>query len=177
MPSLRSGAVDTQSINPMNRSTSAVRRRDMGRREMRALLPATRINNGIHAVGVSVVTGIAAVVLAPLARAADSVTYEVISDSIAAADVEYFDHSERQALQHVALPWRITVAVLDAVKPTRDGSEIRADWRQYGRWRDKYVTARIYFRDSVLCESTLDVGDATCNGSVPHTNFPETGGI
>jgi len=125
---------------------------------------------------VSAVTVAAAVALAPPAHADDSVTYEVISDSIATADIEYFDHSERKALQHVALPWRTTATVVDALTPTRDGSEIRAGWRQYGRWRNKFVTARIYFGGGVLCESTLDIGDATCYGSVPHRNFPETGG-
>jgi hypothetical protein len=126
---------------------------------------------------VAVITGIAAaVVWAPVVRAEDSVTYEVVSDSITAVDVEYYDNSERKSQQQVPLPWRITVAVPAAYSPTRNGAEIRADWRWYGRWRNKYVTVRIYFRDKILCESTLDVGDATCYGSVPHANFPATGG-
>jgi hypothetical protein len=118
---------------------------------------------------------VGAVLSAPLGSAEDGVTYEVVSDSIDAANIEYFDRSERVALQQVALPWRTTASVIDAVSPTRDGAEIRADWRGYGRWRYKYVTVRIYQGDTLLCESTLDVGDATCYGSTPHRNFPATG--
>ncbi len=132
--------------------------------------------NRIRFSTVSLITGVAAVMFAPGARAEDNVTYEVVSDFIDSANVEYYDHSERKAQQQVALPWRTTVAVIDAVSPTRDGAEIRADWRRYGRFRDKYVTVRIYLQGRVLCESTLDVGNATCYGSTPHTNFPGTGG-
>ncbi len=105
----------------------------------------------------------------------DSVTYEVSSDLVPAANVEYYDMARRIALAQVALPWRTTVNVAQAASPTRDGAEIRADWRPY-RWRYKYVTVRIYRGGDLLCESTLDVGDATCYGSTPHRNYPETGG-
>jgi hypothetical protein len=122
------------------------------------------------------ITGIAHVALAPPASAEDTVTYEIVSETITAANVEYYDRSMRISQQRVALPWRITVAVVDARSPTGDGAEIRADWRGYGRWRYKYVTVRIYLRGELLCESTLDVGNATCYGSVPHRNFPQTAG-
>jgi hypothetical protein len=121
--------------------------------------------------------GIASVAIAPASAAEDSVTYEVISDqgNVPAANVEYNDGSQRLALQQVPLPWRITVKVPDAVSPTNAGAEIRADWRSF-RWPYKYVTVRIYRGEELLCESTLDVGNATCYGSTPHRNFPGTGG-
>jgi hypothetical protein len=126
---------------------------------------------------VALITGVAAMLSAPVAHAEDTVTYEIVSDqhNVPAANVEYNERSERKALQQVSLPWRLTADVRDAVSPTRDGAEIRADWRPY-RWPYKYVTVRIYLGDKLLCESTLDVGDATCYGSTPHRNFPQTGG-
>lgn len=122
-------------------------------------------------------TGIAAALTAPVAHAEDTVTYEIVSDqhNVPAASVEYNERSERKALKQVSLPWRITADVRDAVSPTKDGAEIRADWRPY-RWPHKYVTVRIYLGDKLICESTLDVGDATCYGSTPHRNSPQTGG-
>jgi hypothetical protein len=129
-------------------------------------------------VGVSLIVGTAAVLAAaPAAYARDSVTYEIESDqlNVPAANVEYNDRSERKALQEVSLPWRLTVDVPNATSPTKGGAEIRANWRRY-RWPYKYVTVRIYVGGQLLCESTLDVGDATCYGSTPHRNFPETGG-
>lgn len=128
------------------------------------------------ALGLSMALTGTATTYAPAAWAEDSVTYEVVSDSIGSADVEFYDHSERHQLLRVDLPWRTTATVDDAVSPTHDGAEIRANWRFYGRWRYKYVTVRIYRGTELLCESTLDVGDATCYGSTPHRNFPETGG-
>lgn len=125
---------------------------------------------------VVVITGMAHLALAPPASAEDTVTYEIVSETITAANVEYYDRSGRIAHQRVALPWRITAAVVDARSPTSDGAQIRADWRGYGRWRYKYVTVRIYLGGELLCESTLDVGNATCYGSVAHRNFPQTAG-
>jgi hypothetical protein len=120
----------------------------------------------------------AASVPVPVAHAQDTVTYEVVSDqgNVPAANVEYNEGSVRKALQQVPLPWRLTVDVPDAVSPTNMGAEIRADWRPY-RWAFKYVTVRIYEGDNLLCETTLDVGDATCYGSTPHRNFPQTGSV
>jgi len=123
------------------------------------------------------IAGIAPVMPAPAAHAMDSVTYEIVAaaDLIPAANVEYNEGSERKALQRVSLPWRLTVNVPSAVSPTGNGAEIRADWRPY-RWPYKYVTVRIYRGGGLLCETTLDVGDATCYGSTPHRSFPQTGG-
>jgi hypothetical protein len=131
----------------------------------------------IYGLGAVLIAGIAAVLAAPSAHAEDSVTYEIVSDQqdVPAANVEYNEGSRRKALQQVPLPWRLTVDVPHAVSPANDGAEIRADWRPY-RWPYKYVTVRIYLRGTLLCESTLDVGDATCYGSTPHRNFPQTGG-
>ncbi len=133
--------------------------------------------NRICVLATGLCVGIAAAVSVPAAHAEDSVTYEVISNqrTVPAANVEYNDGSERKALQQVPLPWRITVNVPEAVSPTRAGAEIRADWRPF-RWPHEYVTVRIYRGDDLLCESTLDVGNATCYGSTPHRNFPQTGG-
>ncbi|WP_245849132.1 hypothetical protein [Mycobacterium palustre] len=127
--------------------------------------------------GLAVITSAAPLAFPPTARADESVTYEIIADqdNVPAANVEYNERSVRKAAQQVALPWRLTVDVPDAVSPTNKGAEIRADWRPY-RWPYKYVTVRIYRGDHLLCESTLDVGDATCYGSTPHRNFPQTGG-
>jgi len=131
----------------------------------------------IRVLGIGLITAITAALAAPPAHADDSVTYEVVSDAtdVPTANVEYNERSERQAIQQVSLPWRLTVDVPDAASPTKDGAEIRADWRPY-RWRYRYVTVRIYRGDQLLCESTLDVGDATCYGSTAHRNFPQTGG-
>lgn len=124
----------------------------------------------------SLITGISAVAVAPAARAADSVTYEVVSNDVAAADIEYFDLSERKVLEDAALPWRTSVTVRNAHAPSTDGAEVRADWRPRvcdGRaWcpearPNNWVTVRIYFRGKVICESTLDVGNAACYGSTP----------
>lgn len=128
---------------------------------------------------VSAITGICALGLAPAARAAESVTYEVVSNYIPSATVEFFDGTARQQLQDVALPWRTTVAVADPVSLGTDGAELRADWRPNhvpvgplgapglaGKW----VTVRIYFGTTVRCENTLDVGDAACYGSTPFNN-------
>ncbi|ORW41775.1 hypothetical protein AWB90_21130 [Mycobacterium paraense] len=133
--------------------------------------------NTKSAVGVALIAGMAWVPAAPAARAEDSVTYEVVSDqlNVPAANVEYNERSQRKALQQVSLPWRLTIDVPNAGSPEGDGAEIRADWRPY-RWPYKYVTVRIYLGGKLLCESTLDVGDATCYGSTPHRNFPQTGG-
>lgn len=126
---------------------------------------------------ITLIAGAAAISTCPPSRAESIVTYEVVSDqdNVPFANVEYNVDSERKALQQVPLPWRLTVNLPDAEQPTRAGAEIRADWRPY-RWRFKYVTVRIYEGTTLLCESTLDVGDATCYGSTPHRNFPQTGG-
>ena len=116
---------------------------------------------------------------APVAHAEDMVTYEIFSNSVGQlAALEYRDTSGKHLLQAVPLPWSLTVPVLDATSPTGDGAELRADWRP--PWRTAatvgrvlqglFVTVRISQRGRTLCESTLDVGNVTCYGSVPHTS-------
>lgn len=116
---------------------------------------------------VSVIAVISAGWLAPAARAADeSVTYEVASDDVAAADgIEYFDGTRRILLQNVPLPWRTTVQIANPRSLGTDGAEVRANW--YTGRLGKFVMVRIYFGDTVRCENALDVGNAACYGSTP----------
>jgi hypothetical protein len=116
---------------------------------------------------ISVIIAIPAVTMAPSARAEDTVTYEILTTSdIAAVNVEYNDASRRLALQHVPLPWRMNATVGN---PRSNDAEIRADWRSVAK-PSKWVTARIFYRGSLLCENTLDVGNAACYGSTTFTN-------
>lgn len=119
----------------------------------------------------------------PVARADDTVRYEIFSDSVGLlAGVEYRDTAGKHLLQDVPLPWSLTVPVKDATSPTGDGAELRADWRPNFRTAatvgrvllGKFVTVRIYRGEELLCESILDVGNATCYGSVPHRAENET---
>jgi hypothetical protein len=120
----------------------------------------------------SLIAGVSAVVLAPAARADDTVTYEVFSDSVGVANIEYVDHAERKALENVPLPWRTDATVASLRSTSIGDAEVRADWRPnrviagtpngfFGHW----VTVRVSFRGKVICENTLDVGDAACYGS------------
>jgi hypothetical protein len=126
---------------------------------------------------VSMMVGIAPMVSAPVACAEETVTYEVFSDFVpSVAGIEYRDVSGKTLLAEVPLPWQITVPVADVFSPEDDGAELRADWRPNFRTaatvgrvlQGQLVTVRISFRGNVVCESTLDVGNATCYGSVPH---------
>jgi hypothetical protein len=118
------------------------------------------------------------VVQAPAAHAENTVTYDIFSDSVGLlAGIEYRDTSGKHLLQDVSLPWTLTVPVVDATSPTANGAELRADWRPNFRTaatvgrvlQGHFVTVRISEGGNVLCESILDVGNATCYGSVPHT--------
>jgi hypothetical protein len=115
----------------------------------------------------SLILGIAATVLAPAAHASHAVTYEVVSDSIPQVNVEYVDASGRKLLESVALPWRFDVTLDDARGPTGRGAQVRADWRPTAA-PSRWVTVRIYDGGDLLCQSTLDVGNATCYGNTPH---------
>ncbi|ASL17537.1 hypothetical protein MYCOZU2_05181 [Mycobacterium intracellulare subsp. chimaera] len=119
----------------------------------------------------------------PVARADDTVRYEIFSDSVGMlAGIEYRDSAGKHLLQSIPLPWSLTVPVKDATSPTGDGAELRADWRPNFRTAAtvgrvllrNFVTVRIYRGDELLCESILDVGNATCYGSVPHRAENET---
>ena len=119
---------------------------------------------------VSLITGISAILAAPAARADESVTYEVVSDYVGVADgIEYFDGSARRLVEKVPLPWRTDLTIADPRSLSTDGAEVRADWRssiaapvwQPGKW----VTVRIYIGKTLICQNTLDVGNAACYGS------------
>jgi hypothetical protein len=108
-----------------------------------------------------------AVVLASPARAEDGVTYEVVSNINTVANIEYSDNGVRRALYAVPLPWRTDVTMVDAFSPLAGGAEVRADWRP-GAWPGKWVSARIYVGGKLICQNTLDIGNATCYGITPH---------
>jgi hypothetical protein len=121
----------------------------------------------VHPVITSVIAGIGALAGAPPAHADGIVTYEVTSNDVAAANVEYFDRTGRKAQEQIPLPWRISATVVD---PHSNDAELRADWRSSIAaapvWRPSHwVTVRITYRGEVLCENTLDVGNAACYGS------------
>ena len=129
----------------------------------------------IQLMALALTSGVYAVVAAPTARADDSVTYEVVSDYVDAADVEYLELSERKVAHDVPLPWRTSATVKNIHSPSTGGAEVRADWRPHvcdGRaWcpeagPNRWVTVRIYFQGIVICESTLDVGNAACYSSI-----------
>jgi hypothetical protein len=114
----------------------------------------------------------------PVAHAEDTVRYDIFSDSVGQlSGVEYRDTLGKHLLEDVPLPWTLTVPVVDAKSPTSDGAELRADWRPNFRTaatvarvlQGHFVTVRIMRGNDVLCESILDLGNATCYGSVPHT--------
>jgi hypothetical protein len=113
------------------------------------------------------IVGIAATVLAPSAHASDRVTYEVVSERISTINVEYVDQTGRKLLESVPLPWRLDVTLDDARGPTGGGAQVRADWRRTAQ-PSLWVIVRIYDGGRLLCQSTLDVGNATCYGNTPY---------
>ncbi len=104
--------------------------------------------------------------LAPAAHAGDVVTYEVVSNTIPQVNVEYVDGSGRHLIEAVPLPWRLDVPLDDPRGPTGRGAQVRVDWRPL-KSKNRTVTVRIYDGPDLLCQSTLDVGDATCYGNTP----------
>ena len=100
------------------------------------------------------------------AWADDLVTYEVASDDVQVANIEYQDVTGRVAVASVTLPWRTDAMVRTVRGAPPEGSQVRADWRPYkapARW----VSVRIVYRGKVICQNTLDVGDAACYGITP----------
>lgn len=104
--------------------------------------------------------------LAPAARASDVVTYEVVSNTIPQVNLEYVDGSGRKLIEGIALPWRLEVPLDDARAPTGRGAQLRVDWRPF-KSKNRTVTVRIYDGPDLLCQSTIDIGDATCFGNTP----------
>jgi hypothetical protein len=99
----------------------------------------------------------------PAAQADDLVTYEVVSDDIQVANIEYEDITGRASNIGVRLPWREDVMVHAVRGAPPDGSQVRADWRPSAR-PSRWVTVRVIYQGKVICQNTLDVGDATCYG-------------
>ena len=104
---------------------------------------------------------------APLAWADSAVAYEVVSADIPTAAIEYADMTGRKVIENVTLPWRAEQTVPDARGEGARGAQVRADWRPLA-WPSKWVTVRIYHGGQILCQNTMDVGNATCYGSTPH---------
>jgi hypothetical protein len=121
---------------------------------------------GRRAGPLSLIVGVTATLLAPAAHAGDVVTYEVVSNTIPLVNVEYVDGTGRKLLEGVPLPWRLDVPLDDARGPTGRGAQVRVDWRPL-KSKNRTVTVRIYDGSELLCQSTLDVGDATCYGNTP----------
>jgi hypothetical protein len=122
---------------------------------------------GIQVSAALAVMSVAATTLAPIAHAADVVTYEIVSDSIPMLNnVEYVDSSGRKLIENIPLPWRRAVTLDDPTGPTGRGAQLRADWRPLA-WPNRYVVVRIFSSGKLLCQSALDVGNATCYGNTP----------
>jgi hypothetical protein len=141
----------------------------------------TNVGNGIRVLTAAAIAAVFAMASASAAHADDNVTYDIFSDSVPVlSGIEYRDVEGKHLLQGVPLPWTLSVPVVDAFDPEDNGAELRADWRPNFRTaatvgrvlQGQFVTVRISVGGKVICESTLDVGNATCYGSVPHR--PET---
>jgi hypothetical protein len=100
------------------------------------------------------------------AWADDLVTYEVVSDYVSMANIEFQSSDGRASVDDAVLPWRTDAIVRVVRGAPPDGSQVRADWRPAsapGRW----VSVRIIYHGNVLCQNTLDVGNAACYGITP----------
>ena len=106
----------------------------------------------------------AALVAAPgVASAEEPVTYEVVSDFVATANIEYQDVAGRLWAVRAPLPWRLDTTVQAVREAPPTGAQVRAHWRDTaapGRW----VTVRVIHNGEVICQNTLDLGDAACYG-------------
>jgi hypothetical protein len=113
---------------------------------------------------------LAALFSAAPARAADAVTYEITSDQLAeVSSLQYIDRSGRVDLGPTPLPWRMDVTLEDAdTSVLKGGAEVRTEWLFPLRARWKYVVVSIYSNGTLLCRSTVNIGNATCYGNIPH---------
>lgn len=103
----------------------------------------------------------------PGSAAADEVvTYEVVSDTVAVANIEYQDATGRRTVEGATLPWRIDAPARAVLDPPPMGNQVRADWRPSAA-PTRWVSVRIVYRGKVICQNTLDVGDAACYGATP----------
>lgn len=110
---------------------------------------------------------LSALMCSPVAWADEVVTYEVSSDTVGAANIEYQTINGRALRGVVPLPWRENVAVRAVHLPPPDGSQVRADWRPSAA-PNRWVSVRIIYQGKVICQSTLDIGNAACYGVTPH---------
>lgn len=114
----------------------------------------------------AVITAAATLALAPPVHADDSVMYEVRSPQVHVADIFFTDVYGEHLLQNEPLPWRANVSVVD---PHGAGTVLRVDWHSEAS-RYKWVTIRIFTHGSLLCENTLDSGEARCDGRGPYAD-------
>ncbi|OMC33146.1 hypothetical protein A5742_14740 [Mycolicibacterium fortuitum] len=107
--------------------------------------------------------GVVALICAPSASATEVVTYEIVSDTVASATVQYQDEVRRVFAGLVRLPWRADVVVSSVRGAPPQGSQVRADWRPL-RAPNRWVSVRIIHAGEVICQTTLDIGSAACYG-------------
>lgn len=98
--------------------------------------------------------------------AADPAIYEVVSETIPAADITYFDGTQYQRAEQVSLPWTTEVHLGDLTGHghTTNRAEVRANWPIEQGSRGA-VTARIHYQGKVLMENTRDNGEVGCIAS------------
>jgi hypothetical protein len=128
--------------------------------------PRGRLRRFITVLVCSVAVYTPALVHPTAAWADDVVTYEVVSDDIQIANIEYQDISGRASVEGVTLPWRTDALVQTVRGAPPDGSQLRADWRPSAS-PSRWVSVRIIYQGRVICQNTLDIGDAACYGITP----------
>jgi hypothetical protein len=123
-----------------------------------------------HAHVLAVALLLAALFSAAPARAADAVTYEITYDQLTeVSSLQYIDRSGRVDLGPTPLPWRMDVALDDAdASVLKGGAEVRTEWLFPLRARWKYVVVSIHSNGTLLCQTTLNIGNATCYGNIRH---------
>lgn len=96
----------------------------------------------------------------------NTVTYEVISDAITNANVEYFDGTASQQVDNVTVPWKTDATVGDLGNGAKQANhaEMKVSWTPIP---GEVVTTRITYKDKVICQNTVDTGQASCD----FTNF------
>lgn len=93
-----------------------------------------------------------------------TVIYEIVSDTVTKANVQYFDGTELQPGEGITLPWKVEAKVGDMSRgaKTANHAEIEADWTSSDDPTGA-VTVRIYFQDKVVCQNTTATGTARCD--------------
>jgi hypothetical protein len=117
--------------------------------------------------GIAALASCSLVCTSATASAEYATTYEIVSNDIGMVDLEFVDADGRQSLRGVPLPWRADAVLQTTDDTTPVVAELRAAWRPNAR-PSRWVTVRIYRGGKVICQSTLDIGNATCYGNTPH---------